>query len=117
MMVTGSFTSQFKSPPPYLSRPISIKDNARRSVNDFRMSVQNKGRGRVGFSLPSAFNGGSILIVDATGKTIRKLAVERGMTLWNGLDNGKSRARTGMYFAMIEGPRGAAAARISIVAP
>jgi endo-1,4-beta-D-glucanase Y len=115
MLLTGSLASQFKSPPQYLNRPISIKDNSPRRVSLRPVRVEN--RGRVGFFLPMTYKSGNILIVDAHGTTVRRLTANPGVTFWDGLDQEKSPVRSGMYFVMISGQQGKVGVKISFIAP
>jgi hypothetical protein len=51
----------------------------------------------------SAGQGATIQIVDAAGRTVRKLVVADGATAWDGRDDRGQRVAAGVYYATIAG--------------
>ena len=115
MLVTGSLTSRYNSPPSYVVPPISIRDGSMKRAEERSISVQSGKNGSVRFFLPATFQNSNILIIDAKGKVVRRIVAKPGITPWDGFDNGKNRVQSGMYFAVISGPGGTVNAKIPVI--
>jgi hypothetical protein len=117
MLFTGSFASAFKSPPPYLAPPISIRDGSGKVIGIQTVRMISGKNGCVRFSLPAAFKTGEIRITDARGTELQRLPVAAETIVWDGRDRGNVRLRSGMYFAAIKGRSRAVHARLLMIKP
>ncbi len=115
MLFTGNFASIYKSPPPFVAKPVSVRRPPTGRPIAGAVRVQMKGRGNVLFRVPEGFGAEAVTVFDVQGKVVRRLAVDRHEAVWDGLDAGKSRVRCGIYPAVVSGKRGTASVKVSIV--